>query len=87
MQMLNAPLEKNDAREVTFTALRSYGHQIFLQEMTKKMLSAYNDTVFDRYPQINRHLGHKANRLEKFEGLLQPNIKQRLQQAFSALRH
>ena len=43
LQMLNQPMDKNDAREVTFTALRSYGHQIFLQEMTKKMLSAYTD--------------------------------------------
>ena len=84
--MLNQPLEKNDAREVTFSALRSFGHDVFRQEITKKMLSAYNDTVFDRYPKINRPLGHKANRLEKFEELLQHPFKSRLQLAFDVLK-
>ena len=66
----NTPFEKNDAREVTFSALRSFGHRVFLQEMTKKMLSAYNDAVFDRYPLENRPLGHSKNIPEKFVKLL-----------------
>ena len=58
LQMLNKPREPNDAREVTFSTMRSYGHNMFRQDVTKKMLSAYNDTVFDRYPLPNLSLIH-----------------------------
>ena len=38
--------------------------------MTKKMNSAYNDAVFDRYPLENLPLGHSKNIPEKLIKLL-----------------
>ena len=41
---------------------------MWLLEQTKKVLGAYNDKVYDkydRYPEINRPLGHHANRYDK----------------------
>ena len=38
---------------------------MWLLEQTKKVLGVYNDKVYDKYPEINRPLGHRANRFDK----------------------
>ena len=81
--MLTQPLVPNDAGEVTFSTMHSYGHSMFRQDVTKKMLSAYNDTVFDRYPKPNRALGNFLNRAETFEARI---ARLNLRRSFRKLR-
>ena len=66
--MLQQPFAENDSRTKKFYCLRSFEHEVWLLEQTKKVLSVYNDKVYDkydRYPEMNRPLGHYSNRYDK----------------------
>ena len=49
------------ASSATFSALRSHNHIVERLEITKKMLTAFNDKVFQYDPLFSRPLGHWRN--------------------------
>ena len=60
----------NDESAVEYRVISASLATIPARDRTKakKVLSVYNDKVYDkydRYPEINRPLGHRANRFDK----------------------
>jgi hypothetical protein len=58
MQMIAEPFEST----ATFSALRSRNHVVERLQVSKRMLTAYNDKVFQLSAQESRPLGHWRNR-------------------------